>query len=93
MNVIPLGEQTDTEPIEEITEEEIQKTTKTLKNGKAPGPDNILNELLKCSVSVTSTLLALLFNKCLNKGSIPENWRNASVIPLYKGRPKRAKEL
>jgi len=91
MNVVPLCEQTDTEPIEEITEE-IQKTTKSLKNGKAPGPDNIVNELLKCSASVTSTPVAFLFNKSLNKGSIPENWRNASVIFLYKkGDPKEPK--
>jgi len=92
MNVVPLDEQTDTEPIEEIIEEEIQKTTKALKNGKAPGPDNIVNELLKRSANITSTPLALLVNKCLNKGSIPENWRNASVILLYKkGDPKEPK--
>ena len=39
-----------------ITENEIQSCIKRLKNYKAPGPDNILNEYIKISADILMTI-------------------------------------
>jgi len=70
----------------EITEDEISKAIKCLKNGKATGLDNISNEYLKHSVTLLLPLLTKMFNLVLNSGIIPESWKIGSIIPIYKNK-------
>jgi hypothetical protein len=58
-------------------------TIKTTTCKKAAGPDGFYNEHLKESAQC---LAELLFNKCLESGNIPEEWRKSTIKTLYKGK-------
>ena len=69
-----------------ITEEEIKKAVKSLKNNKSSGIDLILNEHIKCSFELSSMrqLYVKLFNIVFDTGIIPEAWAIGKIIPIYK---------
>ena len=58
-----------------ITCSEIKKVIYNLKKGKSPGPDNIINEIIKYSKNVTIKSIAKLFNIILNSGIYPSMWK------------------
>ena len=58
----------------DLTEEEVGKCIKQLKNNKAPGDDLITNEMIKCTNTEGIKLLTKLFNKILNSGYFPKEW-------------------
>jgi len=49
-------------------EEELRQSAHSLRNKKAPGPDNILSEISKLAVSVCPSLLLDMYNGCLKNG-------------------------
>ena len=55
---------------------------------KASGPDEISTRLLKetaeVTAPVTAPVLKLIFEKSLDTGEIPYDWRVANVAPIYK---------
>ena len=57
-----------------ITPEEVLQVTKTLKNNKSPGLDNVLNEHLKSTITVMCPLYVKLFNVIFERGIVPESW-------------------
>lgn len=67
-----------------ITAARIQAEMKKLKNGKAPGPDNISNELLKHGGECLADRLTVLYNKIVQDITISEDWRNSITVPLFK---------
>lgn len=67
-----------------VTTEEVMDEMKHLKNGKAPGPDNIPNELLKQGGVRLAEQLTKLFNKILGSAVIPDEWKESITIPLFK---------
>ena len=69
---------------DKITEEEVRKAIKALKDGKAFGPDGIPNEIIKRCEEELLEPICIVFNKSLNEGSIPEMWRCANVVPIFK---------
>ncbi|XP_063408710.1 uncharacterized protein LOC134692190 [Mytilus trossulus] len=69
-----------------ITEEEIEKSLRKLKNNKSSGDDMIVNEYLKHSFSVMSQVFVKLFNIIFDSGTIPENWLSGNIIPLFKNK-------
>src|SRR6201990_981488 len=55
-------------------------------SGKATGLDGISGEmLLEGGVSVVEWMLRL-FNLCLATDVVPQDWQDACVVPLYKGK-------
>lgn len=66
--------------------EEILAAAKCLKNNKACGQDQILNEFLKNSTDLMMTVYTWLFNVILDSRLFPENWCLGSIIPLYKNK-------
>ena len=51
---------------------------------KAPGPDGLNARVLKeCSTQI-SPILALIYNKSLAQGNVPDDWRHANVSPVFK---------
>ena len=69
-----------------FNEEEIRKFVKKLKNNKAAGIDEILNEFIKCSIDIMIPLYIKLFNKVLDTGEIPDDWLTGMIIPIYKNK-------
>ena len=73
-------------PLEEITEEEIEKALREMKNGKAAGPTGVTSELLKAAGSVGLRQLTNIMNERLAGEGIPDDWKRSTTVPIYKGK-------
>lgn len=51
---------------------------------KSPGPDNIPNAFLKRYAVQVAPLLATIFQKSIDTATLPDDWRVAKVIPVFK---------
>ena len=63
---------------------EVEEILSSLKLGKASGPDNINNKILKEAAIPLSKPLCDLFNYSMSKCICPDIWKEANVSPLYK---------
>ena len=63
---------------------EVKSILETLQTGKASGPDNINNYVLKSCSSVLSYPLSTLFNLSLSSSKVPQAWKEANVTPVFK---------
>lgn len=61
-----------------------EKLLKGLQPNKACGPDKIPNRVLKELASELAPPLTALYNKSLEEGTVPAEWRHAFVTPVYK---------
>ena len=75
-----------------ITQNGITKLLKNLNPYKAQGPDNISPRILKELADEISPLLQLIYQKSLDTGEVPKDWRTANVSPVYKKGLKSAAE-
>ena len=67
-----------------FTEKELEDGIRQLKNEKSPGPDHITNELLKHLGPYARKVLLKIFNASWNNASVPQSWRDATMIPIPK---------
>ncbi|CAB4027144.1 Hypothetical predicted protein [Paramuricea clavata] len=51
---------------------------------KASGPDGISVRLLKECADEISPSLSALFNMSLSQGKVPQEWKEANVVPVFK---------
>jgi len=70
----------------EITEREVNEAINEMKAGKAPGMDGCAVESLKNGGVIVIKWLVRLFNVCFKENRVPEDWKIACVVPLYKGK-------
>ena len=68
----------------EINEDRVRKCMTKLRADKSPGPDDISPRLLIPIAEEIVVPLTIIFNKSLESGSVPEDWRTANVCPIYK---------
>ena len=54
-----------------------------MKNGKAPGNDNIIPEFLKEVADEVCLPLAMIYNLSLRDGQVPLEWKRANITPLF----------
>ena len=54
------------------------------KINKSAGPDGIHPRILKELCEELSQPLAILFNKTLTEGKIPEDWKTANITAIHK---------
>ena len=73
-------------PPNPFTREELGTVLKQLKRRKAPGPDGVKAELFMLLDYVGEGKLVQLYNECLSSGAIPEEWKNAFIVSIYKGK-------
>ena len=62
----------------------VEKQLRLLKRSKATGPDNLPPEMLKDCSSELSEPLCHLINLPMISGTIPNEWKLATVIPIFK---------
>lgn len=72
------------EELPNINEDEIKKAINKMKNGKSPGSDEIIAEMIKQGGDVLVKEFKKLFNMCLEKNEIPKEWDDAIIILIYK---------
>ena len=71
--------------VADIDSDTLIKIAKFLKRGKAPGPDNIQNEVLRLGTTTSlSHHLAQLFTSFIRIGYIPTAWKLATLRMLLK---------
>ena len=67
-----------------LEEQDIRAALKNLDPTKAPGPDGIPTSVLKdCSEELIPNLTNL-FNASLTEGLVPQEWKEANVVPVLK---------
>ena len=69
-----------------ITIAELKQMCSKLKNNKASGPDDIINEFIKHSPDSVLAILCRLFNIILDTGLIPSNWTLGYIVPIFKNK-------
>jgi len=65
-------------------EDEILKIIMSLGNGKSAGHDGVKPDLLKKVANEISYPLPLVFNMSLSTGTVPDDFKIAKVVPIYK---------
>lgn len=84
-NLPPL-DQLETPP----TPEEVEKAIKSLKNRKAKGSDGLPGELFKYGGNQLKSHLHKFFTICWNAETIPDSWKHANIITIYKKKGDKA---
>ena len=82
----PIGQEEET-TLRECTTSflEVHKLCKGIKISKSSGYNHLSSRVLKDSFLVLSAQLTHLFNLSLSTSIFPEDWKRATVVPLYKG--------
>jgi len=66
------------------TYNEINGVIQKLRNNKAPGPDNIISELIKEGGHRLKHRIYMLILKIWDKEVIPVDWKDCIICPIYK---------
>ena len=72
-----------------LTEDDVVCVLKTLKAGKANGPDQISSKMLQLCGNSIETPLKIIFDNILLTGIFPEAWKQANVDPIHKKEGKQ----
>lgn len=67
---------------------EIFKIIQSLKPKKSCGHDNISSRFLKLVGYELAKPISILINKSLSEGRVPEMWKIAKIVPIYKSKSK-----
>ncbi|CAB3388158.1 Hypothetical predicted protein [Cloeon dipterum] len=65
---------------------EVELALGGMKNRKAPGPDNLQNEVVRLFWANLPDEITAFLNVCLELGSFPVAWKNSNLKLLYKGK-------
>ena len=68
----------------EISKEEVRAALAKMKNGKAVGPDGVPAEAWKALGEAGINILWRLMKRIMELETIPEKWRESTLIPIYK---------
>ena len=68
----------------EITKEMVATKLRELNTEKSPGPDKWHPIFLKKIADLISSPLSIIFQKSLNEGIVPSQWREATITPIHK---------
>ena len=72
--------------------EKVKSVLQNLKLNASPGPDNVSPILLKRCCVTLSGILSELMTESFESGIVPEAWKSAIVIPIYKKGDKHLPE-
>ena len=67
-----------------VSEEGVRKLLKALEPNKASGPDQISPTVLKELADVLCKPLAQIFQAAIDSGEAPNQWKTATVTPIFK---------
>ena len=62
----------------------VRKKLAELRPESAPGPDGVTARFLKEHAEALAPALVILFNKSMEEGVVPDDWRCANVTPIFK---------
>ena len=67
-----------------VTTEAVKKKLSLLNTCKAQGPDGVPPKVLKELSEELALPLTILFNKSLEEGTVPSEWKRAEVVAIFK---------
>jgi hypothetical protein len=67
-----------------ITEKKIKDKIKKLRPKSAAGPDRIGPGLLQNLIEEVAPALKIIYERSLEEGEVPEDWKTANVTPIFK---------
>ena len=67
-----------------ISTQGISKLLQKLKPHKAAGPDELPARILREMAPQIAPILHVIFQRSYDSGKIPDDWKNARVVPVYK---------
>ena len=67
-----------------VTEQDVNDVLINLDATKASGPDQISPRLLREGAPILSKPFFLIFNRSLQQGNFPQEWKDANVTPIHK---------
>ena len=67
-----------------VTKEGVEKLLKKINPSKACGPDMIPARILRDMAEEISPILTTLFQRTIDLGELPEDWKSANVSPIFK---------
>ena len=67
-----------------ITMNGVQKLLADIQPKKAMGPDQIPAKILKSCSESLAPVFQKIFQKSIDIGSLPQDWRKANIVPIYK---------
>ena len=68
----------------EITEEEILREVRALKEDNSAGPDGIVSSLFIHCIELLLSIMYKLFNRHFSRGEFPKDWCGSIIVPLRK---------
>ncbi len=72
-----------------LERDEILEAIRKLKVEKAPGSDGITAEMLKYGGEIVVDWMMWICSLAWEQNEVPEDWRKAIIVPLYKGKGNR----
>jgi len=69
----------------EITERIVSKKLDRLRDDKAAGSDDLLHRFLNAVKQELVCPLVILFKKVMRNEAVPMDWKEANVVPIFKG--------
>ena len=67
-----------------INEDTVMSKLMGLKEDKSPGPDNIHSALLRNCARTVAIPLTIIYQKSFSEGILPDDWKTATTIPIFK---------
>lgn len=67
-----------------VTAHGVQCAIERLPLKTSPGPDGISAKLLKLTKHHSAYILSLIFQQSIDTGCVPDDWRSAFIIPIFK---------
>ncbi len=68
----------------QVSSDEVKTILRSLDQHKSSGPDELHPKILKILASFIAKPMAHLFNLSLASGQVPNDWRTATVCPIFK---------
>lgn len=81
---IVSGSEEEESEFKEILEDEVRWAIANTKEGKAGGKDGISVEMMKAGGKTIIKELTKIFNMCITEKNIPQDWRTAKLVLLFK---------
>ena len=71
---------------ESVNVSEVEAASRKMKRGKSAGLDGVCVEMIKSGEECMMEWLVRLFNVCWREKSVPQDWMDACIVPIYKGK-------
>ena len=66
------------------TPNDVLKSLRRMKNGKAAGPSGVVAEMLKATPDICSKTIVDLMNAIMREGKVPADWSGSIIVSLFK---------